>query len=279
MIQLIRVVIVTLFAISLLSFLSKPKAENYAKNLGHPWEEYDSGYFKRFQTVKSIIDYADAAPKAGKKNSLQYYNLVAETLRKRFYHGYSYYNFSDNPLAYLTGQYSWSHLSAIVIPDDILKHPMAACSQQSLVLIEIFKRNKISYRKIAFNGHFALEGFIDNQWRFFDTNMEPSLSSARKSVDALETKGNIYLAYANTGLGLGYLQHVLGKPIHGSVNETLALKAKIFHQVCFLLVSKWFLLGVLILTFWADVKMKVVKKFFCNKKQLSFSLLQNNEAA
>lgn len=279
MIQLIRLAIITLFAISLLSFLSAPKAENYAKNLGHPWEEYDSNYFKRFQTVKSIIDYADAAPEAGKKNSLQYYNLVAETLRKRFYHGYCYYNFSDNPLTYLAGRLTWSHLSAIVIPDDIMKHPMAACSQQSLVLIEIFKRNKISYRKIAFNGHFALEGFIENQWRFFDTNMEPSLSLARQSVDALETKGNIYLAYANTGLGLGYLQRVLGNPVHGSVNETLAFKARTFHQVCFLLVSKWFLLGLLILTFWADIKLKVLKKFFLNKRQLNFSLLQNNEAA
>ena len=86
MIQLIRLVILILFAISLLSFLSAPRTENYAKNLGHPWEEYDSNYFKRFQTVKSIIDYADAAPEAGKNNSLHYYNLVAETLRKMFYH-------------------------------------------------------------------------------------------------------------------------------------------------------------------------------------------------
>lgn len=277
--RLLRVTALALITISVLSYFWKPKQEDRLRNLGHPWEEYDSSYFNRFQNVQDIISYSDSSLGTNKRNSLAYYNFVAGIIRKRFYHGFSYYSFSDNPLSHLAGSLIWSNLSAIVIPDDIMKHPMAACSQQSLVLIEVFKRNQISYRKISFNGHFALEGFIENQWRFFDTNMEPKLSPARQSVDALETKGNIYMAYSNTGLGLSYLQHVLGNPVHGRVNEALALKTRMFHQICFLLVSKWFLLGVLILAFWADIKMKVLKKFFFNKRQLIESPFQESEAA
>ena len=150
MTKLIRLTVIILLAISVTSSLFKPHAEVYSKNLGHPWEEYDPSYYKKFRTIESVIDCANSAPEAGEKNSLPYYNVVAEVIRKRFYHAYSHYQFSDNPLSYLAGISIWSHLSAIVIPDDIMKHPMAACSQQSLVLMEIFKRNKIDYRKIGF---------------------------------------------------------------------------------------------------------------------------------
>ncbi len=274
---LIRLVVITLSVISSLSFFSKTKQEEYSKNLGHPWEEYDSSYFKRFQTVENIINYADTSPGAGKKNSLEYYNLVAEILRKRFYHGYSYYNFSDNPLSYLAG-HAWSHLSAVVIPDDIMKHPMAACSQQSLVLAEIFRRNKINYRKIAFSGHFALEGYIENKWRFFDTNMEPVLPSTRMSVGDLEAKGKIFVAYANTGLGGSYLHRLLSNPTYGSVNEKLALKSTVFHRICLLLVSKWFLFTVFILSFAPFIKMDILKKIFSGIPRLSLTSLESGRA-
>ena len=33
-------------------------------------------------------------------------------------------------------------LNAIVIPNDILKHPMAACSQQSIIGMEVFKKKR-----------------------------------------------------------------------------------------------------------------------------------------
>src|SRR5688572_7547828 len=100
---------------------SSTNNENLFVNGGHAHEEYDPSYFSRFQTIESILK--DADQKFGKGNrSLDYYNHIATILRKRFYHGFSHYSFGENALAYFSG-YVWDHLSAIVIPDDILKHP------------------------------------------------------------------------------------------------------------------------------------------------------------
>jgi hypothetical protein len=48
------------------------------------------------------------------------------------------------------GEFVWSHLSAIVLPEDILKYPMAACSQQSIIMMECFKKIGVDYRKVGF---------------------------------------------------------------------------------------------------------------------------------
>ena len=72
-------------------------------------------------------------------------------------------------------------LSAIVIPNDILKQPMAACSQQSIIGMEVFKRKGFKVRKVGFfydgyGGHFCFEAFFYNRWHFFDPDLEPKLS-------------------------------------------------------------------------------------------------------
>jgi hypothetical protein len=247
-----------------LSFLTKPNHEDYSKNLGHPWEEYNPAYFNKFQSIQNIINYADSCVGIQQRNTVAYYDFIAQIIRKRFYHGYSHYYFSDNPLAYLSGHFIWDHLSAIVLPEDIMKHPMAACSQQSIVLAEIFKRNNIDYRKVSFRNHFAMESFIQNQWHYFDTNMEPKLSK-RESLASLLSENKLIEAYTSTGLDINYLHRVLDAPKTGETNENFAPNASFFHQACFFLTSKWFLFIVIILTFWKNIRGKVLRKFF--KKQ------------
>jgi hypothetical protein len=269
---LIRTTVIVLFIISAFSFFSKPPKEDHSKNLGHPWEEYDSAYFNKFQSIQSVIGYSDSCMGSNNKDKLAYYNLVAEIIRKRFYHGYSYYGFSDNPLSYMAARCIWNDLSAIVIPDDIMKHPMAACSQQAIVLAEIFRRNKINYRKVAFKSHFAIEGFIEKKWRFFDPDMEPKLLPGRESAITLMAENKLTMAYANSGFNMDYLGHILRKPKAGQVNELPALRASVFHRICLLMISKWFLFAVFALSFMGNIRLKVLNKMFAwriNKFQIS----------
>ncbi len=73
-----------------------------------------------------------------------------------------------------------------MIPDDILKYPKAACSQQSIIGMEVFKRKGFKVRKVGFfmdglGGHFCYEAFFKDKWHFFDPDLEPKLSIMTKS--------------------------------------------------------------------------------------------------
>ncbi|MES1198083.1 MAG: hypothetical protein ABUL41_02290, partial [Chitinophagaceae bacterium] len=69
-----------------------------------------------------------------------YPEIVSGVIRNRFYHGYSLYGSYNNFLGALLSKVSMSGLKAIVIPNDILKYPYAACSQQSIVFMELLRR-------------------------------------------------------------------------------------------------------------------------------------------
>lgn len=221
--------------------LSQPTSsannESLLVNGGHAHEEYDPSYFSRFQNVESIIN--DADQKFGKGNrSLNYYNHIATILRKRFYHGFSHYSLSDNALAYFSG-FAWNHLSAIVMPEDILKHPKAACSQQAIVLMEIFRRTNTDFRKVSLEDHFVLEGFIENEWRFFDTNIEPDIMHDRKSFEHMVATNSLHAAYKKTKLSGELINSWSKEYSYGNINEIPAVKATIFHQLGFWLQTRF----------------------------------------
>ncbi|HKB43998.1 MAG TPA: hypothetical protein VKC90_06405 [Chitinophagaceae bacterium] len=109
-----------------------------------------------------------------------YTNIAASVIRKRFYHGYSYYGLDNNFLGVLIADVSIRGLRAIVIPDDMLKYPYAACSQQSVILMKIFQQKGFTTRKVGFqgkkDGHFCFETDYEGSWHFFDPDMEPDIA-------------------------------------------------------------------------------------------------------
>lgn len=264
---------------SLLRYIMKPVSEDHAKNRGLPWEEYDSTYFRKFQSVNSIIIAADRQFEASQKNSLEYYNYIAEIIRKRFYHGYSHYSLHDNPLAFFAGR-TWDHLSAIVIPDDILKHPMAACSQQALVLMEIFKRQGIDFRKVGFPGHFALEGKIEGKWMYFDTNMEPDFKNRRESLENLIKTNRFDSVYSVVQMDKAYFHKQVSNPQYGKINGAPAPNATLLHKVCYFLVSPVFLLLLLILNGFYFFRSGKVKKPIPvpAEKENDFEMVRENKS-
>jgi hypothetical protein len=137
----------------------------------------------RLNSISTFALYCDSiygSKQINPSDSEQYAVIVSRALRERFYHGYSYYSFGQNSLASFFAPMLNDKLSAIVIPDDILKHPHAACSQQSIVGMEVFRKKGFPVRKVGFfadglGGHFCFEAYFNNKWHFFDPDLEPKL--------------------------------------------------------------------------------------------------------
>jgi len=145
-------------------------------------EHFDPS-LSRLRSIPTFLQYCDSIygnTRINPSDSEQYAIIISRSLRERFYHGYSHYSFGQNSLACFLAPVLNEKLSAIVIPDDILKHPNAACSQQSIIGMEVFKKKGFKVRKVGFfadgyGGHFCFEAFYNGKWHFFDPDLEPKL--------------------------------------------------------------------------------------------------------
>lgn len=197
-------------------------------------EEYDVSFYRKLRSVSDLLSYVDTTSNVKDKKSLAYAEALSNAVRKRFFHNYSYYSLSENWGAALAGKLVWRDLGAIVVQDDIMKHPMAACSQQSIVLLTCFKQLGVPFRAVRFAHHFAAEGMFDGKWYYFDTDKEPHFPHGRTSVSDLMKSGDFALAYdsatrAHIGWWVGK-----GYPHYDPVNVMPAPRARLFQHV-----TKW----------------------------------------
>jgi hypothetical protein len=147
-------------------------------------EEFDHSLVK-LNSVSKLEVYCDSIFEEKRHGNRFYafeenYPLIASSVvSKKFFHGYSSYGYSDNFMALMLEPLTRKWASAIVIPDDIMKYPYAACSQQSIVMMELLRRKGFAIRKVGFDGgkkyggHFCFEAYYNNSWHFFDTDQEP----------------------------------------------------------------------------------------------------------
>jgi hypothetical protein len=229
-------------------------------------EEYKPALVQRIRSIDDLLEVADSISKSKhiKLRTLGYAEVISDLVRNRFFHEYCYYSINENWVAALAGRLVWDHLSAIVLPDDILKYPMAACSQQCIVLAESFKRKGIDYRKVGFDHHFALEAKLDNQWFYFDPDGEPDFSKVpRNSINSL-FKSGIYEIYKKN-LDSSKLKWALAGLKLGKVNDALAPNATIFHIVTKLSSRIFFIIPLMIL-FIFNLKQRRKINIVSNKK-------------
>jgi hypothetical protein len=101
-------------------------------------------------------------------------------VRDRFYHGPSLLNYRHNWIAAAAGAF-WINLRMPVLPDEILHHRRAICSQQAIVFMALLERYRIDYASVLMNwpargagdeGHFAVAARIDGRWLYFDPDQE-----------------------------------------------------------------------------------------------------------
>jgi hypothetical protein len=131
-----------------------------------------------------------------------------------------------------------SGLRAIVIPDDILKYPYAACSQQSIVFMEILKRKGFTTREVGFQGkiygHFCFEAYYDGGWHFYDPDMEPDvavLNAYNRPSIAILTRHPDILLKAYRQYPSEQVLDIFPNYFYGSVNTFAAPRAIIFQQL------------------------------------------------
>ena len=200
--------------------------------------------FSRLNTIKKVEQFCDSiyAEKIVADNSLEfektYVDIVFDAIKNRFYHGYSSFGFGNNYVSYLISSVTVPGLSAPVLPDDILKFPYAACSQQAIVMMEVLAHKGFKTRKVTFqgklSGHFAFEVYYDNAWHFNDPNLEPDI----KILDSYGRPGIDFLAKNTSVLLRAYGQYTNEKVLdvfhnysYGPINEFPAGKAAFFQRV------------------------------------------------
>ena len=205
-------------------------------------EDFDPSLIK-LNSLDKIADYCDslyAEKSYSQKIKFEeaFPEIVSAVIRNRFYHGYSLYGTNNNFLGVLFSKISMSGLRAIVIPDDILKYPYAACSQQSIVFMEILKRKGFSTRKVGFKGktygHFCFETYYDGGWHFYDPDMEPDVAVLnayhRPSIAILARHTNILLK-AYQQYPSEEVLDIFPNYFYGPVNTFAAPRAIIFQQL------------------------------------------------
>jgi hypothetical protein len=105
---------------------------------------------------------------------------INQFVQERFFHGESELTYRQNWLGRLAGA-GWLNLRVPVIPDDILKHRRAICSQQAIVFMELLRRQGLHYASVLISwpaassgsiGHFAVAARVDGRWLYFDPDQE-----------------------------------------------------------------------------------------------------------
>ena len=106
--------------------------------------------------------------------------FIDQFLRNRFYHSYSELRVPDNWIANICGKLIWADFLYPVRPCDIIKYPMAACSQQGIVFQHQLDLLKIPTSTIKFlalakktPGHYAVSVYYGSTWHYYDPNQEP----------------------------------------------------------------------------------------------------------
>jgi hypothetical protein len=175
--------------------------------------------------------------------------IASEVVRNRFYHGLSSFGFGNNYLAYLANPfYMKLFLNAPVKTNDILKFPAAICSQQAMVMMALLKEKGYPVRKVGFsrqfaNGHFCLEAFYNNDWHYFDTDLEPDTAV----LNAYNRPGIKFLVDHPDILKKAYAREdpvkiatLFPNYFYGKVGEPLAPKAALYGSITkFLSYSIW----------------------------------------
>jgi hypothetical protein len=212
-------------------------------------------------TLNKLEQHVDsiASNKAVDIHSIDYLEILAKTIRQRFYFGYSEYSLSKNWLAACSGYFIWYDLSCIVRPEEIIQYPYAACSQQSMVFMWLLRQKHISYRSVKFPHHYTIEVQVGNHWYYFDTTYEPNIKGKERITDGWNNSADsLKKFYINQPSYLkveAYFDHNL-KFENGKINDNPALNARIFHLTTYVLSKTAWILPLLLLFFLEKKKNK-----------------------
>jgi hypothetical protein len=185
-------------------------------------------------SIDRLETYIDSTEKANQlaPNTVGYIETIDNAIKNRFFHGFSHFTIKENWIAAFSERVVGYGLDCKVRPDDIMKNENAACSQQSMVMMEILKRKKITYRSVGFPHHFAMEVQVQGKWYYFDPNMEPKISNQQRLEENWGGCADNLKRYYDTSR-FKDLDWKFGKQCQvtfGTINDTPAGHAKMFQS-------------------------------------------------
>jgi hypothetical protein len=262
----------------------------YSSEQGDPQftskEDFDPSLL-RLNSVEKITAYCDSlyqekAFAGGDVNFQEIYpQVVSAVVRSRFYHGYSVYGLNNNFIAKAISYVSIKGLSAIVIPDDILKYPYAACSQQSIVFMNILQQKGFLTRKVGLKGatygHFCFEVYYEGNWHFYDPDMEPSATILaaynRPGVEFLERHPDILLK-AYHQYPAEKVMDIFSHYSYGAVNTFAAPKAIIFQKLAKFFSYTIWIFFLLAFIFTRKRYLRLSRQYYVRNNRIHFPRVQ-----
>lgn len=219
-------------------------------------EKFDPG-LAYINSTQKLIEVADsiAAKEDFATNSFAYARTVSFLLRNKFYHGFSKYALNQNWIAAVGARFFGYGLDCIVNPDDILQYNYGGCSQQSMVLMQVMKTKGIPYRYVGFPHHYATELKFNNNWYYFDPNMEPNIPDSDRIESKWRCCADSLKKYYDT-IRFKDLDWKFGKNLtvtFGATNAPAAPRAALFHTAT-LFLSKTLWLFPLLIVFYRHKK-------------------------
>ncbi|MES2761309.1 MAG: hypothetical protein V4677_03840 [Bacteroidota bacterium] len=214
----------------------------YTVNYKEASKEMFIPQLRRLNSIEKVVHYTDSmysALRLEEFDTSRYVRIVSGTVKRRFYHGISNYSLSDNWIIHILGKMCWSHLSAIVNPDDILEYPEGLCSQQNIVFMEVLKKKGITTRAVGLGtiegpGHFLSEVLYDNKWHLYDVDVEPNWKATAFNHESLEillaNKQELYKIYEGR-LTPAIIDKIILSVNYGVPNKFPATKMLIFQKM------------------------------------------------
>ncbi len=187
-------------------------------------------YINNIQKLENYVDSIAAVKKISPAD-FKYVELLETSIEDRFYHGFSHFTLNENWLAAFAGKYIKEDYACKVQPEKIILQGNAACSQQALVMMAVLRNKKISYRSVGFPHHYAMEVMIENNWYFFDANMEPRITKEQRMMTSWSHQNDSLKKYydARHYTNLGYQFGNGLTATTGIINEVPAKNARIFQ--------------------------------------------------
>lgn len=206
-------------------------------------------------TVEKLEKYIDsiAAKKKYSPKSFDYVMSTTEAIKYRFYHGFSHFSLSENWMAALTGKIIKEDHACKVQPEAIMEDSYAACSQQEIVMMAILRKNNIRYRAVLFPHHYAIEAFVENNWFYFDPNMEPEITREQRMETSWNHHSDTLKQYYDTLLfkDLNYIFGAGLTALNGPVNQIPAPNARLFQSITGILSKIIWCVPLLLLFFYS----------------------------
>jgi hypothetical protein len=230
--------VITVFPFTNLIFNDGPK--------NTPHNELFKSELSNINTIDKASNYIDSVYANDQFRTFDtsvYVQIVSRFAKERFHHGLSHYSLSENWIAYLSGKLFWYHLSAIVNPEDILKHSEGLCSQQTIVFMELLRKKGITVRSIGLGtsegpGHFLCEVHYGNSWHLHDISVEPvwgNIINHHMSVNYyLSNKDSLYKAY-EPRMEKKTFNKIFEKVSFGKANAFPAKNMLLFHRLTYIL--------------------------------------------